>query len=41
MQVKKEAIEQVLDVFDLDTNYTEIEIEITFNDGTKIEFEDK
>lgn len=38
---KKEAIEQVLDVFDLDTNYTEIEIEITFNDGTKIEFEDK
>ncbi|WP_415708214.1 hypothetical protein [Jeotgalicoccus halotolerans] len=25
----------------MDTNYTEIEIEITFNDGTKIEFEDK
>ena len=38
---KEEAIEQVLDAFDLDADYTEIEIEITFKDGTKIEFEDK
>lgn len=37
---KEEAIEQVLEAFDLNTDYTEIEIEITFKDGTKIEFED-
>ncbi|PWA09691.1 hypothetical protein DCC39_12675 [Pueribacillus theae] len=38
---KEDAIKETLDVFDLSTDYKKIEIEITFNDGTKIEFEDR
>ncbi|WP_210468346.1 YusW family protein [Sporosarcina sp. 6E9] len=35
-----DAIEQVLDVFNLKNDYTKFEVEITFKDGTKVEFED-
>lgn len=38
---KDEAIKQVLAVFGLEENYREFELEITFNDGTKVEFEDR
>lgn len=38
---KADAIAEVLDAFDLNDNYEALEIEITFSDGTKIEFEDK
>ncbi|MFC5603690.1 YusW family protein [Sporosarcina koreensis] len=38
---KDEAISQVLKTFNLPTDYTKFDLEITFNDGTKIEFEDK
>ncbi len=38
---KEEAIEEILDVFQLDANYEEFEVELTFKDGTKIEFKDK
>lgn len=38
---KDDAIEQVLEVFDLDDDYEKFELEITFSDGTKIEFEDR
>lgn len=37
---KEEAIQQTLDAFDLDSDYNQFEIEITFQDGTKLEFED-
>lgn len=37
---KEEAIKEVLDVFKQDANYQKLELEITFKDGTKIEFED-
>ena len=41
-QTKKEdAISKVLTTFDLPTDYTKFDLEITFNDGTKIEFEDR
>jgi hypothetical protein len=35
-----DAIEQVLEVFNLKNDYTKFEVEITFKDGTRIEFED-
>lgn len=38
---KEEAINEVLKVFNLEDNYSEFDLEITFKDGTKIEFEDK
>ena len=38
---KEEAIKEVLKVFNLADNYSEFDLEITFKDGTKIEFEDK
>lgn len=38
---KEEAISEVLKTFNLPTDYTKFDLEITFNDGTKIEFEDK
>lgn len=38
---KEAAIAEVLDVFGLDDNYKEFELEITFSDGEKIEFEDR
>src|SRR5690625_2125935 len=38
---KEEAISEILDVFDLDDNYKEFELEITFNDGVKLEYEDR
>lgn len=38
---KDEAISEVLKTFNLPTDYTKFDLEITFNDGTKIEFEDK
>ncbi len=38
---KDEAIHEILNAFDLDTDYREIEIEITFHDGKKMEYEDK
>ncbi len=37
---KEEVIQQVLSAFDLGDDYEEFEVEITFNDGTKISFED-
>lgn len=37
---KEAAIDEILQAFDLDSNYEKFELEITFNDGTKIEFED-
>lgn len=38
---KEDAIDQVLEAFDLDSNYEEFELEITFQDDTELEFEDK
>lgn len=38
---KETAIKDVLDTFDLDDDYDEFELEITFNDGTELEHEDK
>ncbi|MFS0690634.1 YusW family protein [Sporosarcina sp. 179-K 8C2 HS] len=38
---KDEAIAEVLKTFNLPTDYTKFDLEITFNDGTKIEFDDK
>ncbi|MCM3636129.1 YusW family protein [Sporosarcina luteola] len=38
---KDEVISEVLTTFNLPTDYTKFDLEITFNDGTKIEFEDK
>lgn len=38
---KETAIQDVLDTFDLDDDYDEFELEITLNDGSKIEHEDK
>ncbi|HLR63763.1 MAG TPA: YusW family protein [Lentibacillus sp.] len=38
---KSDAIKQALDAFSLESNYKELELEIKFKDGTKIEFEDK
>lgn len=38
---KDEAIAEVLKTFNLPTDYTKFDLEITFNDGTKIEFEDR
>lgn len=38
---KEDAIAEILDVFDLDDDYEKFEVEITFSDGTEIEFEDK
>lgn len=37
---KEDAIQQTLDAFSLESNYEEFELEITFKDGEKIEFED-
>lgn len=37
---KEEVIKQVLDIFELDDDYEEFEVEITFNDGTKLSYED-
>ena len=38
---RDEAISDVLTTFNLPTDYTKFDLEITFNDGTKVEFEDK
>ncbi|NYF25321.1 YusW family protein [Sporosarcina sp. JAI121] len=38
---KADAIQEVMSTFDLPNDYTEFEMEIRFNDGTKIEFEDR
>ena len=38
---KEEAIAEALKVFNLETAYSKFEMEITFKDGTKIEFEDR
>lgn len=38
---KEDAITQVLDVFDLPTDYEEFELEIKFKDGTKKEYDDR
>lgn len=38
---KDEAIEDVLNTFDLNKDYDKFELEITFNDGEKLEYEDK
>lgn len=38
---KDDAIKDVLKAFDLDADYTKLELELTFKDGTKVEFEDK
>lgn len=38
---KDDAIMEVLKVFDLDTDYNKFELELTFKDGKKVEFEDK
>lgn len=37
---KDDVIKQVLDAFDLEDDYEEFEVDITFNDGTEIEYED-
>lgn|SRR5699024_8781999 len=37
---KEEVIKQVLDVFDLENNYEKFEVEITFDEGTKLSYED-
>ncbi|WP_172370916.1 YusW family protein [Sporosarcina jiandibaonis] len=37
---KEDAITEVLDVFNLKNDYTKFEVDITFKDGTKIEFVD-
>ncbi|GEN84455.1 hypothetical protein SLU01_27670 [Sporosarcina luteola] len=38
---KDKAISQTLSIFNLPTDYTKFELELRFNDGTKLEFEDK
>ena len=38
---KADAIQEVLNTFNLADDYQEFELEIKFNDGTKLEFEDK
>lgn len=38
---KQEVIDAVLESFDLADDYKEFEVEITFQDGTKMEYEDK
>lgn len=38
---RDEAIQEVLEVFNLADNYLEFEMEIEFKEGTKIEFEDQ
>lgn len=38
---RDEVISEVLTTFNLPTEYTNFDLEITFNDGTKVEFEDK
>ena len=37
----QDVIKQVLQSFDLPKDYTEFEIEITFNDGKKLDVEDR
>ncbi|MBO0992271.1 YusW family protein [Bacillus sp. SD088] len=37
----QETIEQILDAFDLDNEYEKFEIEITFDDGSKLDVEDR
>lgn len=36
-----EVIDETLQAFELDANYDEFEIEVTFHDGTELEYEDK
>lgn len=38
---KEDLIAHVLDVFELDANYKEFEVEFEFNDGSELEVEDK
>jgi len=38
---KKDAIMEALKAFDLDPDYNKFELELTFKDGKKVEFEDK
>lgn len=38
---KEDAIDQTLEAFDLDSDYEEFEIEITFHDDTELEFEEE
>lgn len=38
---KEDAIQEVLKVFELNADYTKFELEIKFNDDTKIEFKDR
>ncbi|GGP06845.1 YusW family protein [Oceanobacillus neutriphilus] len=38
---KNDAINQTLDALNLDSDYIKFELELTLQDGTKIEFEDK
>ena len=37
---KEDVIQQVLDVFDLEDDYEEFEVEIKFDDGTELSYED-
>ncbi|MDY0404346.1 YusW family protein [Virgibacillus sp. 179-BFC.A HS] len=37
---KQDAIDQVLNAFDLQSDYEKFEVEFTFDDGTKLTFED-
>lgn len=38
---KEDAIAQVLEAFDLNDDYEKFELEITFDDGVKMEYEDR
>lgn len=38
---KEEVIDQVLESFELEKDYVEFEVEITFHDGTEMEYKDK
>ena len=38
---KADAIQEVLNIFNLADDYQEFELEIRFDDGTKLEFDDK
>src|SRR5699024_9737740 len=38
---KEDAIEDILTTFNLDEDYNEFELEITFNDDTQLEYEDE
>ncbi len=38
---KEDVITQVIDVFDLPSDYNQFELEITFKDGTKKEYDDR